>query len=86
MINSRIPTLLRFNDEANEYSFDLSEFDDNTLSVLNEYVQQFTANNIPAPTRFFFFLKITITECSLFSDVDKREENQREEHLQPVLK
>jgi hypothetical protein len=44
MINSRAPTLLRFNDVTNEFSFDLSEFDDNTLSFLHEYVQQYQTN------------------------------------------
>jgi len=39
LIDLMAPHLLKFNPQGNEYSFDLNEFDDKMLSMVNEYVQ-----------------------------------------------
>jgi hypothetical protein len=39
LIDLMAPHLLKFSAQGNEYSFDLNEFDDKMLSMVNEYVQ-----------------------------------------------
>jgi len=41
MINSTAPNMLRFNEASGEYSFDLSEFDEATLTTLHYYVKTY---------------------------------------------
>jgi len=41
MINSTAPNMLRYNEATAEYSFDLSEFDEATLSTLHHYVKTY---------------------------------------------
>jgi hypothetical protein len=43
MINSTAPNMLQFNEETSSYSFDLSQFDETTLTTLYRYVQTFSS-------------------------------------------